>query len=211
MCIRDSDSSATPQTVAAATAGELVASPFEGVAEVLAGGTVTEMVDEIFGGLGASAPTSLYAAAQAARNAGMSDAGIKKMILMEAKKHGFDADRVNTELDKGPQVEAQYERSDATVAFNVDAIRRYAASGGRKDVKARIRQLIRHEVGVHGGLIAWFKTGKGSKALGGIIDGMDAYIDNFDAKNKTKIDDWLKTERGQVLSLIHISEPTRPY
>jgi hypothetical protein len=191
--------SVTPRTFAGATAGELATAPLEAVGEGLAGGSITEMVDEMFGGLGASAPTTVYAAAQAARNAGMSDAGIKKMILMEAKKHGFDAERVDTELDAGPQVEAQYDRSDATVAFNVDSIRRYAASGGRKDVKARIKQLIRHEVGVHGGLIAWFKTGKGSKALGGIIDGMDAYIDSFDNANKAKIDDWLtNNERGKV-------------
>tara|TARA_R100000808_G_scaffold1609_1_gene7132 strand:- start:1505 stop:8416 length:6912 start_codon:yes stop_codon:yes gene_type:complete len=180
--------------------GETVA-PFPATGEFASG---QEAAAEAIGGIGATAAPTAAAAVGALRNRSVGDeaaqdAAIREELIKQATDRGYRESDVDMLLDKGLQTEAEINRSTGTLSFNPEAIRNYLRGTGKKDIKNKVSELIRHEVVAHGGLVAWFKTGKGSKALGGIIDGLDAYLDEFDSKNKAKIDNWLKnTERGQV-------------
>ena len=195
-------------TSAAALKGTAAAVPIEtftdAMGEAGAGGTGRDVAGEVLGGLGTSVAPSAVAALKAARNRSVGDeasqdAAIREELIKQATERGYRESDVDMLLDKGLQTEAEINRSTGTLSFNPEAIRNYLRGTGKKDIKNKVSELIRHEVVAHGGLVAWFKTGKGSKSLGGIIDGLDAYLDEFDSKNKTKIDNWLKnTERGQV-------------
>ena len=180
--------------------GETVA-PYPATGEFASG---QEAAAEAIGGIGTTAAPTAAAAVGALRNRSVGDeaaqdAAIREELIKQATDRGYRESDVDMLLDKGLQTEAEINRSTGTLSFNPEAIRNYLRGTGKKDIKKKVSELIRHEVVAHGGLVAWFKTGKGNKALGGIIDGLDAYLDEFDSKNKTKIDSWLKnTERGQV-------------
>ena len=206
MCIRDREGGGSSSKAALQGTGVAipVESGFDALAEWKAGGTGVDVAGEVLGGAGTNVPSAGIAAIKAARNRSVGDeaaqeAAIKEELIKQATERGYQESDIDMLLDKGLDTEAEIDRRAGKLSFNPEAIRNYLRGTGKKDIKNKVAELIRHEVVAHGGLVAWFKTGKGNKTLGGIIDGLDGYIDAFDTANKGRIDAWLQnTERGQI-------------